>query len=186
MGLFRRRGKDLETEGIPGTARVVALEVIQHWGDDDSADDPGGPFADLGIGNIPYRMEIEVTLDDGRPPYTVRGKFKVPAKHDLADVGRLVPMRADPDDPNRVWLDWKTLDVVGGDPVLDAARRATQPEGLYENFPDASRKAMVDGWVSAARQGAMSRDAFDQAIEGAVSGGILTPADAEAARAALG
>jgi hypothetical protein len=139
----------------------------------------------LGIGNVPYRMALEVTLDDGRAPYVVSGKFKVPAAHDVADVGVTVPMYADSDEPTRIELDWKTLDELGGDPTLDAARRASQPEGIYENFSADARKQMIDGWVVAARGGQMTREAFDQAVDGAVSGGLLTLADADAARAAL-
>jgi hypothetical protein len=183
VGLFRRR-KDLGVDGIPGTARVMALELIQHWGDDDDRDD-AGPLAELGIGNVPYRMTLEVTLEDGRAPYTVTGKFKVPARHDLAYEGVTVPLRADPNDPTHIELDWKTLDEVGGDPMLDAARRASTPAGIYESFAVDSRTAMVDGWVAAAQVGNMTRTQFDQAIDGAVAGGLLRPEDAEKARAAL-
>jgi hypothetical protein len=182
VGLFRKK-KDLALVGIPGVARIVASEQITHWGEDG---DEANPLAELGFGSSPYRLELEVTLDDGTKPYTVKGKFRVPVKHDLADVGFNVPLRADPDDPTKIELDWQTADEVPGfNPDLDRGRRAATQAGVYENFPPESRKMMIDGWVAAANAGAMSREEFDKAIDDAVESGMLMDADAEGARAAL-
>jgi hypothetical protein len=185
VGLFNRKKKrDLAIEGIPGKARVVASELITKWGEHS---DESNPLAEeFGIGSVPYDLELEVTLDDGRAPYTVKDRFRVPVAHDLTDVGMNVVLRADPDDPMKIELDWKTTDTVEGiNPVLDHARRATTTDGIYENFPAASRKQMIDGWVGAANGGQMSRGQFDDAIDDAVKAGMLNDADAAAARAAL-
>jgi hypothetical protein len=45
---------------------------------------------------------------------------------------------------------------------------------------------MVTGWVAAANGGQMSRKDFDKAINGAVEGGLLTAAEADAAKAQMG
>lgn len=60
------------------------------------------------------------------------------------------------------------------------------PEQSHDGLPEASRQMMVTGWVAAAKGGQLSRKGFDKAIDGAVEGGMLTAAEAEAAKAQLG
>ena len=75
MGLFGRDKKDLASSGIRGQALVVNAERLDLGTDDDSI-----RLTDVGLGSYKFRFDLEVTLEDGRPPYTVSGKFKVPAK----------------------------------------------------------------------------------------------------------
>lgn len=63
---------------------------------------------------------------------------------------------------------------------------AWTPEQSHDGLPDASRQMMVTGWVAAAKGGQMSRKDFGKAIDGAVEGGLLTAAEADAAKAQLG
>jgi hypothetical protein len=184
VGLFGRKRKDLAIEGLPGKATIMASELITKWGE---RSDEVNPLAEeFGIGSVPYKLSLAIQLDDGRKPYTVVGKFRVPVKHDLADVGMVIPLRADPDDPQKIELDWQTADTVEGvNPALDKARHAVTHAGIYENFPAASRAQMIDGWVGAANGGQMSREQFDTAIDEAVAAGMLNDDDAAKARAAL-
>ena len=75
MGLFGRKKKDLVFEGVTGTAVIRASEETRPDVGDDST-----TLSDFGYGNVKYRMELEVQVDDGRASYTVTGKFKVPTR----------------------------------------------------------------------------------------------------------
>lgn len=73
--------------------------------------------------------------------------------------------------------------------TVDDGRAPSRVDRTFKvpaSSPDASRQQMVTGWVSAAKGGQTTRAQFDEAIDGAVKGGLLTDAEADAARASLG
>jgi hypothetical protein len=182
MGLFgRKKKKDLVYEGVTGTAVIRTAERAERIHNVDASDDP--VLADLGIGTRKYRLELDVQLDDGSPTYTMSDRFKIPLDVGELDAGMSFPVRADPDDQSHLELDW------------DAWRALPAPRELADGFdaeaqvhdamPDATRKMMTDGWVKAMELGAMSREDFDEAIDGAVKSGMLTAEEAGAAAAAV-
>jgi hypothetical protein len=177
MGLFGRKKKDLVFEGITGTAVIRALvETSPDVGDDSTT------LSDFGYGNVKFRMELEVQVDDGRAPYTVTGKFKMPTRlTGWVGVDTSIPVYVDPDDLQRVELNWDGFDAgPGAPPSLDNVR--TQ---VHNGFPAENRKMMIDGWVTATQRGAMTPEQFDESVEGMVTSGVLTADEAAAARAAI-
>jgi hypothetical protein len=181
MGLFGRKKKDLTLDGLPGVAAVVWLEDAYY----DMNDDTISP-ADLGIGNVKRGMHLDVTLDDGRPTYRIEGKQKLPAKHsaNLAE-GMKIPLYADPNDPQTVDLNWEAFEASG---EVDKffPRDAEHATGMVHDAMDGSRQMMIDGWLKAVEVGGMSAAAFEEAIAGAVTSGMLTEEEGAAARARLG
>lgn len=120
MGLFDRRKKDLTETGIAGKAVIRAEKRVGIYNDRENLS-----VTDFGMGSYKFRFELEVTLDDGRPPYTVTGKFKVPAKvGGETGPGVTFPVCADPDDPTRIEIDWDRFIAAGGvDEFRDAHLR---------------------------------------------------------------
>ena len=180
MGLFGRKKKDLTLDGLPGSAVVVWLEDAFYDVDDDTISP-----ADLGIGNVKRGMTLDVTLDDGRPTYRIEGKQKLPAKRsaDLAE-GMKIPLYADPADPQRIDLNWEAFDVSGERARVNPTNSAEIKQHVHDTM-DGSRQMMIDGWVKAVEVGGMNREQFDEAIDGAVTSGMLTDDEAAAARARL-
>jgi len=183
MGLFgRRKRKELTLTGLRGHAVITK----EDWSDFDTGDDETS-LADLGIGSRRFRFELEVTLDDGRPPYTVKGWFKVPANLGIeTGPGVTLPVYADPDDATNLDINWEQFVAEGGAKSARWTDKETRPSAVHDAMPDATRKQMVDGWVSAAKSGALTADAFEEAISGAVESGMLTADEAETARQAVG
>ena len=107
MGLSGRRRKDLTDGGLTGSAVIRSLESADFWDEHARDPDDGVRLTDLGVGRYAFRLELEVQLDDGRAPYTVTDKFKVPIKVGYgAREGATVPVWADPDDPSRLEINW--------------------------------------------------------------------------------
>jgi hypothetical protein len=184
MGLFGRKKKDLVLDGIPGTATIRSAKRDERIHKVDEPDDP--ILADIGIGTLKYRLELEVQLDDHRAPYVTDGRFKVPLDIGELDVGMALPVRADPDDPTQVEIVW---DGYRARPEITEIRDGFDTEEraqVHERFPAESRKQMLDGWITATKSGAMSRKQLDEALHGMVDSGVLTNEEAAAARAAVG
>jgi hypothetical protein len=181
MGLFGRKKKDLTLDGLPGNALVLELE---DWSNDTSEDTS---LADYGIGNTKRWMRLEVTLDDGRPAYRVEGKQKIPAKRtgDLAD-GMRIPIYVDPDEPERIDFNWEGFDASGEVARYFAKNAEEARPMVHDAMPDATRNMMVDGWVKAVEVGGMTAADFEEAIDGAVTSGMLTEEEGAAARSRLG
>jgi len=184
MGLFGRKRKDLVLDGMPGSAVIRSAARAERIHKVDEPDDP--ILADIGIGTLKYRLELEVRLDDGPAPYIADGRFKVPLDVGELDVGMTLPVHADPDDPSRVEISWDAYrarpDVAEIRDGFDAEERAQ----VHDGFPAGSRTQVIDGWVAATQGGAMSREAFDESLDGMVQSGVLTAEEAAAARARLG
>jgi hypothetical protein len=181
VGLFGRKKKDLVFEGIGGSAVIRTAVRDERIHKVDESDDP--VLADLGIGTRKYRLELDVQLDDGRPVYTASGRFKIPLDVGELDTGMRFPVRADPDEPSNVELDWDAWRASPEQAEIRDGFDAEEQAQVHDGMPDATRQQMVDGWVKAYEVGAMSRDDFDEAMKGSVESGMLTEAEAQAATA---
>ena len=178
VGLFGRKRK-VGDAGIPGRARVVEVDTEDFWRDSPGSD--SFHLAEIGLGHVVNRLTLDITLNDGRDVYRVAGEFKVPTKLDSHVVlDTELPVFADPDDPTIVEVNWYAFEAAGGNPPPDAA--ATKAR-LHDDFPAESRNLMIDGWVTAVEMGGMSRAQFDDALDGAVKGGLVNADEAAAARA---
>jgi hypothetical protein len=110
MALLGRKKKDLTDRGLAGKAVIRSEKRVRIYNSTDNLS-----VTDLGIGSYKFRFELEVTLDDGRQPYTVTGKFKVPAKvGEQTGPGVTFPIYADPDEPTRIEIDWDQFIAEGG------------------------------------------------------------------------
>ncbi len=92
---------------------------------------------------------------------------------------------AEREDPNVLELDWDAWFAPGGDGERLSWGAEEVHAEVHDAMPDATRTMMIDGWVKACKGGQMTREAFDQAIDGAVGGGMLTEAETATARAEL-
>jgi hypothetical protein len=109
------RKKKLSDVGVPGTAVIVHEDNLDRSSDDDSI------LTELGMGSWSFRMALEVHVD-GRAPYTVNQKVKVPAKAGGdAGPGVELPVLVDPDEPQRIQIDWDQFLADGGKEKLQAA-----------------------------------------------------------------
>jgi hypothetical protein len=156
MGLFRRK-PDLLTTGLPGTAVIVSERRLDIRGDDSD----GMDLLEQRFGSYKFGFELEVTLDDGRPPYTVSDTFKVPAPiGGHSGPGVTLPVFVDPDNPNRVEVDWERFAAEGGAKAFEEAYERKREE-----------------W---ARKGMAKADAADaQRLDADVAAGKMTQADAD-------
>lgn len=189
MGKPKGKGKGPAGGILTGWALIRSIEgagfIDKHVSEGDREGMPR--LADLGIGSYKFRFELEVHLDDGRPAYVVADEFKVPREvpNGLC-AGLKLPVRADASDPSRLDIDWAAFMAPGGEGERMLWNAAQAPGRVHEAFSDQARAMMVDGWVRAVQAGFMTRSAFDEAISGAVSGGLLTATEADAARLLLG
>ena len=182
-GLFGRKKKDLVFEGIAGTATVRTATRDERIHKVDESDDP--ILANVGIGTRKYRLDLDVQLDDKRPVYQASGRFKIPLDVGELDTGQQIPVRADPDDPATLELDWDAWRASPEQTELRDGFDAEERQGVHDAMPEGTRKMMIDGWVKAFELGALSCDDFDEAIKGSVDSGMLTEAEAAAATAAI-
>ena len=156
MGLFKRK-PDLRTTGLPGTAVILGERRLDIRGDDSDEMD----FLEQRFGSYKFGLELEVTLDDGRPPYTVNDSFKVPARiGGQSGPGVVLPVFADPNDPKRVEVDWDRFAAEGGAEAFEAAYERKREEW--------ARKGMANADADAARQ-----------LDAKVAAGKMTQADAD-------
>lgn len=203
MGLFdRARKKETLADGIEGTATIVGAKRDADWagkaqdGESWWWEDAYGSFAKQG-----YELELEVSVP-GREPYTVRGRFKAPAKAERVGLTRAslsagieLPVRVDRSDPERVEIDWDRFaaDPARKDAIQDArlTRQNTQLRAQLEKDPEQQKKmwAMNKGtasvWAGAVKMGSMTREEFERDVALEVDSGRMDPADADAARALL-
>lgn len=63
--------------------------------------------------------------------------------------------------------------------------RDEQVAAVRADFSDDERTMLVDTWVTSVREGRISRDDFEQALENAIGGGLINEEEANRGRAAL-
>jgi hypothetical protein len=189
-------------DAIEGTAKVVDLAQFHRTGKPRDGDSWWWEDASEALGKSKYTLELEVTLS-GREPYRVKGTFKVPAKAERTGLTRTslsrglqLPVRVDPSDPERVEIDWDRFALdPGRKQALGDARVSRQNEVLkaqIERKPKmqakmwAQNKQAAAAWVEAVKAGNMSSEELETSLRQEVDSGRMDPADAEAARIALG
>ncbi|MEX0663333.1 MAG: hypothetical protein WD598_01030 [Acidimicrobiia bacterium] len=173
--------KKLLKSGTPATALVKSFYEM----------DEASTF-----GKAQHEFTLEVRVD-GQAPYDLQGLFRIPVKL-IGSVGpgTVVPVKVHPSDPKKAAIDWDSWDASapteqvddapGDVPAGDAVMGATTQETVHNAMPEANRNMMVNAWISATQSGAMSAAELDSALNDAVSAGMLTPEEADAARAQLG
>ena len=174
----------------------------------DQLDNPtGGPshLLDLAFdhfGSRRYRLLLEVRIP-GHDPYMVEGEWKVRNRSlgvfgggGILAAGIEVPVRVDADDPGSVDIDWDAYKAMPGrkqaQKAAQEARAIAQGRAQLERNPKlaertrAANRQTVHLWAGAVRDGGMSREEFETAVQLELDSGRMDPADAEAARASLG
>ena len=76
--------------GVPGRATIVAASV---------------PARDASMFNMALTLQVFV---EGRTPYEVEGQWMVKAS-DTEALSGSIPVKVDPDEPDKVAIDWETL-----------------------------------------------------------------------------
>ena len=179
MGLFDRRSdKDLERNGLPGTAVVKSRRSLSGADED--------PLDNLLVRSARHRIALEVHVD-GREAYQVEDTYKVPRKYWKIATGVELPVRVDSQQPERVWIDWDAFTAAGGQKIVDDLgdqyRRDAVRDAVGQNPVNRDASAgLVESWTRAVKAGAMKREDFDRYIDERVSFGFLTPEEAEAAK----
>ena len=161
--------KKLLRDGTPGTAAVKSFYEMDEASN---------------IGNAQHEFTLEVSVE-GQAPYELQGLFRIPAKLvGSVGPGDVVPVRVHPKDPKKVAIDWKSWTPTEHvDTPENLQRRAeAQQRTVHDAMPEESRNMMLNGWVSAAQSGALSKADFEQALADGVSSGMVTQAEADDAR----
>jgi len=198
MGLLgRRRGRE---QGVQATARIVG---VKHHRPGTTDEGEAWPWEDAisSFGKSSYTLEMEVTVP-GRDPFTVTGRYKVPAKAEKTGLSRTplskgleLPVRVDSADPERVEIDWNRFAASPDrEEALGAARRSRDAEVVSSQVAKkpklqqkmwANNKLAIEGWIEAVKLGNISREEIESQIQGEVDNGRMDPADAEEAFARL-
>ena len=186
---------------LSGTA--VILESEANPGTLTSASESQSILMDFNVlGSRKYRFALEIRLQ-GREPYRTEGIFKVPKRAEntgLLESGAIpagieVPVSVDPGRPDEVEIDWKAWRAnpdrkrlqksAKQDRHNDALKRQTEKNPKLQAKMQANNKVAVQNWVAAVNAGSMTREKFEETVDGEVATGRMDPADAEAARADL-
>jgi hypothetical protein len=181
MGLLDRfTKKDSLKEGLPGTA---VLRSKPKWVGDMDDQDPHS----LTTFSWPMELDLEVRVE-GREPYTLSQEFKVPKRWYDISTGLEIPVRVDPQQPDRILIDWDAFRAAGGEQLVEERSASNQREANYKAVSGntAAREAMqntVKEWLGAVRAGAMSVPDFNGYIDEHVTQGYLTAEEGDAAKA---
>jgi hypothetical protein len=178
MGLFdRMTKKDLRNDGLSGTAFVRSTRR-------DETED--GTF-DPNVRSWPYALELDVRVE-GRGPYTLTQKFKIPGAFVPFARGVELPVLVDAQKPDRILIDWDAFAAAGGEQIVEQAyeqrRVDVAKEVVSENSVHRSNSQIaVTGWLGAVRAGAMTIDEFESYVDEYVTAGMMTTEDGDAAKA---
>ena len=179
MGFLDRFTKeDTLKDGLAGTA---VLRSKPKWGQNNSDVDPRS------FRSWELELDLEVRVE-GRTPYTVVQKFKVPKRWYDISTGLEVPVRVDPDTPDRMLIDWDAFAAAGGKQLVEERgaqnQRAANFKVVSENpkLREAAQKTFVEylGEVEARR---MTVQDFNGYVDEHVTQGMLTPEEGDAFKA---
>jgi len=178
MGLFKR-SKDLERQGLRGTAVVQSRRWDSTAGDDELIDT-------LLIRSASHKIDLEVHVD-GRAPYRVQGTFKVPRKFWKIARGVELPVLVDPERAERIMIDWDGFEAAGGKQIVedlgDQYRRDAVRDVLSQDpVQRESARTTVETWLGEVRAGRMSREDFGGYVDENVDSGLLTAEEGAAAK----
>jgi hypothetical protein len=154
MGLFFRKtapAADLLKDGLRGKAKVEHVEE-SRWSMDVNV--RGGKVDDVLSGkSSPIRKQLTLLVElPGREPYTVVTKVQVPVtKASWVFAGSTVEVLVDPNDPERVAVDWEgehergsAVDAIMDSPASVEAIRGMglDPEQVGREADEARAKAL--------------------------------------------
>jgi hypothetical protein len=152
-----------------------------------------GSAEDGGTRSDPYRLDLEVRIE-GRDPYVIVQKVRVPKRYWDMTTGVSLPVRVDAENPQRILVDWDAFDAAGGEKIVeelgDQYRRDRVKE--FKNSPEARQYAelarqadlaVVEEMIGMFHAGQRSADEVFEVIDDYVADGSLTDEEAAAAKA---
>ena len=126
-----------------------------------------------GDGNASWkevRAELEIRLADGTPPYPLRGLYTGDKKLvPLVAPGMSLPVKAHPENDDKVAIDWKAWEVAGGAATAEAEGGDVRAKAENAAAYDGARPApSAPGTSVGASDSASAATATwrDQALEG--------------------
>ena len=181
MGFLDRFTKqDVRDEGLSGTA---VLRATPAWRLNDDQD----PHGDVLTRSWPLELDLEVRID-GRDPYSVLQEFKVPKKWFEIGKGVELPVRVDPEQPDRIVIDWEAFGAAGGKQVVEERGAQNQRDANYKAVSQnpalrESAQKQLTVWLAAVEAGSMTVEDLHRYIDERVTVGMLTPEEGDAAKA---
>ena len=149
-------------EPLPGTAVVRSRQRRSIAADESDRDAPSAK----------YQLDLEVSVD-GRDPYSVSGKVKVPNRYFDITPGVSLPVKIEAKKPERIVVDWDAFDAAGGKQIVaEAADRWRRDQ------PKRQKEAVEAHKAQAAAQ-------FIDQLDKLVASGRMTPEQAESQKRAM-
>lgn len=200
MGIFRKRKADLEVQTFAVVlASETATDVERQRGVSHDHVVHENAFNAVGLGSIPHRLTLEVTVP-GQAPFEVSGEFKVPARATgrsgyTLPPGLRLPVAVTGTTARDVVIDWDAF-LASPDRKAEvkraSARRSAEEATAYTNLVPglkektwASAAQGVPMWMQAVRTGSMKRTAFDQQVDTLTRIGQMDPTLAAESKQAL-
>jgi hypothetical protein len=184
VGLLDRFTKqDVRDEGLSGTAVLRATPTFPLRHSDDDKD----PLNDPLIRSWPLELNLEVRID-GRDPYSVLQEFKVPKKWFKIVRGVELPVRVDPEQPDRIVIDWEAFGAAGGKQVVEERGAQNQRDATFKAVSqntvlrEAAQKTFVE-YLGEVEAGRMTVQDFNGYVDEHVTQGMLTPEEGDAFKA---
>ncbi len=181
MGFLDRFTKrDVSDEGLSGTAVLRARPAWRLNSDQD-------PHGDSLVRSWPLDLDLEVRID-GRDSYAVLQEFKVPKKWFEIGKGLELPVRVDPEQPDRIVIDWEAFGAAGGKQVVEERGAQNQRDATFKVLSqnpmlrEAAQKTLVE-WLAEVEAGRMTVQDFNGYVDECVAEGTLTPEEGDAGKA---
>ncbi|HUF84959.1 MAG TPA: hypothetical protein VMQ81_10250 [Acidimicrobiia bacterium] len=178
MGFLDRFTKqDSLKEGLAG---IAVLRSKPKWGPSNSDVEPRS------FRSWPLELDLEVRVE-GRAPYAVLQKFKVPKRWYDISTGLEVPVRVDSDTPDRILIDWDAFAAAGGKQLVEerlahnqreANKKATQRPEFRQ-----AEQAVVEDLLGEVQAGRRSIEEFTGVVDDYVAGGNISTEEGEAYKA---
>jgi hypothetical protein len=184
VGLLDRFAKkNVRDDGLAGTAvlRATPAWPLRH------SDDDQDPRNDPLVRSWPLELNLEVRID-GRDPYSVLQEFKVPKKWFEIGKGVELPVRVDPEQPDRIVIDWKAFGAAGGKQVVEERGAQNQRDATFKAVSqntvlrEAAQKTFVE-YLGEVEAGRMTVQDFNGYVDEHVTQGMLTPEEGDAFKA---
>jgi hypothetical protein len=178
--LDRFTKKDLLKEGLSGTA---VLRSKPKWLGITDDQDPHS----LTTFSWPLELDLEVRVE-GRAPYVVVQKFKVPKRWYELPTGLEIPVKVDPDEPNQILMDWDAFAAAGGKQLVEERGAHNQRDATFKAVSqntvlrEAAQKTFVE-YLGEVEAGRMTVQDFNGYVEENVTQGSLTPEEGDAFKA---
>jgi len=180
VGLLDRFTKKASAaSGLVGTA--VLRAKTPAWTSHDYSPDS------LLNSSSPYQLALDLRIA-GRDPYSVVQVFEVPRKWNEITTGIELPVSADPEDPNRILIDWDAFAATGGKQIVaetkvQAKREAVKRAVSQNPLARQADQAAVEDLLGEVKAGRRSVKEINSVIDDYVAGGSLTVEEGEAYKA---